>query len=179
MRGTGGAGIPGVAVAAAVWLLVVAAGCGSSGEGDPTAGGATVVPGAGLQRPSPEPTATLEPAAAAATAEVVASALEPSDAAAHVGEEQTVCGTVTGTRQEDRFKPLFLDFGAPFPDQVFMVHFITFSGRVGDWPDQVDRSIDMGEWFDGRSICVTGRIELYRDTPAMNANYWHQYHVVR
>ena len=110
---------------------------------------------------------------------MVASALKPSDAAGHVGAEQTVCGTVTGTRQADSFKPLFLDFGPPFPDQVFMVHFITVTGRVGDWPDQIDRSIDIKEWFDGKSICVKGRIEWYRDTPAINANYWHQYHVVR
>ena len=66
-----------------------------------------------------------------------------------------------------------------FPDQVFMVHFITFTGRVGDWPDQIDRSIDINEWFDGKSICAKGRIEWYRDTPAINANYWYQYHIVR
>ena len=124
------------------WLLVLTMGCGLSGEGDPTAGVAYNDPQSrGLQRRAPEPTPTLEPAALAATAEAVASALKPSDAAGHVGEEQTVCGTVTGTRQADSFKPLFLDFGPPFPDQVFMVHFITFTGRVGDWPDQIDRSI--------------------------------------
>ena len=179
MRVTKRGRIPGCGTAAATWLLVLTIGCGLSGEGDPAAGEAATIPGAGLQRPAPEPTPALEPAALAATAEAVASALKPSDAAGHVGEEQAVCGAVTGTRQEDSFKPLFLDFGPPFPDQVFMVHFITFTGRVGDWPDQIDRSIDIKEWFDGRSICVRGRIEWYRDTPAMNANYWHQYHVVR
>ena len=179
MRVTKRGRIPGCGTAAAMWLLVLTIGCGLSGEGDPTVGEAATIPGAGLQRPAPEPTPALEPAALAATAEAVASALKPSDAAGHVGEEQAVCGAVTGTRQEDSFKPLFLDFGPPFPEQVFMVHFITFTGRVGDWPDQIDRSIDIKEWFDGRSICVKGRIEWYRDTPAINANYWYQYHIVR
>ena len=179
MRGTKRGGIPGYGIAAATWPPVLTIGCGLSGEGDPTAGEAATVPRVGQQRPAPEPTATLEPAALAATAEAVASALKPSDAAGHVGEEQTVCGAVTGTRQADSFKPLFLDFGPPFPNQVFMVHFITFTGRVGDWPDQIDRSIDIKEWFDGKNICVKGRIEWYRDTPAINANYWYQYHIVR
>ena len=57
----------------------------------------------------------------AAGATFAADALDPAEAANHVGEEATVCGEVTGAKYSDhrKRKPTFIDFGPPHPNQIF------------------------------------------------------------
>jgi hypothetical protein len=50
-----------------------------------------------------------------------AASLTPDDAANHIGQNTTVCGVVALTNfdTDTQFWPTFLDFGRPYPDQVF------------------------------------------------------------
>ena len=104
--------------------------------------------------------------------------LTAAQAAENVGKSGTVCGLVASTEYEPehpyRITILNLD-KAEDPD--FFVYFWHTPLRIGHWPDKADRSIDLSNWFNGKNVCVEGRIEHYRDTPAINANYWHQYEV--
>jgi DNA/RNA endonuclease YhcR with UshA esterase domain len=81
------------------------------------------------------------------------------DAREHVGEERTVCGEVVSTRYAHwaRGAPTFLNFGRPYPDQVFTVVI---------WGDDRRRFEDRPEErFLDRRVCVGGRIGTYRGTP--------------
>jgi tetratricopeptide (TPR) repeat protein len=129
--------------------------------------------------PAPRRPASAGPSAAeiAAAEEAVKTAIKATEATLHVGKERTVCGTVTAVRQEGERTAVFIDFGPPEPDQDLIVHFQSLATRVGDWPDFVDRSIDIVEWLMNRELCVTGRIERFRGRPAINANFWHQYNL--
>ena len=50
-----------------------------------------------------------------------AAKLSPEDAVKHVGETAIVCGVVASTKFDAhlRSRPTFLDFGKPYPNQVF------------------------------------------------------------
>jgi hypothetical protein len=50
-----------------------------------------------------------------------AASLTPEDAANHIGQNATICGVVALTNfgADTRFWPTALDFGKPYPDQVF------------------------------------------------------------
>jgi hypothetical protein len=50
-----------------------------------------------------------------------AAPLTPADAVNHIGQNATVCGVVALTNFDavTQFWPTVLDFGKPFPDQVF------------------------------------------------------------
>ena len=132
-------------------------------------------------RPPPAPrrpaSAGQSPAEIAAAQEAIKSAIKASAATLHVGKQRTVCGTVTAVRHGDEARVVFIDFGPPDPDQDLVVYFPSLVTRVGDWPDFVDRSIDIIDWLMNRELCVTGRIERFRGRPAINASFWHQYNV--
>ena len=134
-----------------------------------------------LAPPAPPPaprrpaSAGPSPAEIAAAQEAINSAIKASDATLHVGKQRTVCGTVSAVREEFEGRAVFIDFGPPDPDQDLVVHFPSLVTRVGDWPDFVDRSINIVEWLMNRELCVTGRIERFRGRPAINASFWHQY----
>lgn len=107
----------------------------------------------------------------------------------YVGRQAKVCGTVVETIHEaqhaqsvlpgsdtvtflnfDRTLVSWLDFETEDPD--FLVFFRGKTKRqVGStvpWPDIEDPSIDLaGGWFDGKKICVSGRIREYRDQAAI------------
>jgi hypothetical protein len=50
-----------------------------------------------------------------------AASLTPDEAASHVGETATVCGTIASTTYaaQDPMVPTFLDIGKPYPNQSF------------------------------------------------------------
>jgi hypothetical protein len=50
-----------------------------------------------------------------------AATISPDDAATQVGQKATVCGLVASTKFDAhlRSQPTFLDFGKPYPDQMF------------------------------------------------------------
>jgi len=85
--------------------------------------------------------------------------IEVAEAASHVGESATVCGTVSSAAYLGRTSgtPTFLDLGRPYPDQLFtVVIWGTARGLFEDEPEAL---------FDGRRICVTGTIVEYKGKP--------------
>jgi DNA/RNA endonuclease YhcR with UshA esterase domain len=84
-----------------------------------------------------------------------ADALDPADAASHVGKEVTVCGEVTGAKFSDhrKRKPTFIDFGPPHPNQLFTVLI---------WGEYRDKFEYVPESLLGKTICVSGTITEYK-----------------
>lgn len=82
-----------------------------------------------------------------------------AEAARHVGELRTVCGHVASAASITSAKgaPTFLNLGRPYPDQDFTVVIWESSRARFERPPE--------RLFDRRSICVTGRIEMYRGRP--------------
>jgi len=109
-----------------------------------------------------------------------AETLTAADAFDNVGKNTKVCGLVVSSvhEPEHTFKPttLYIDKAE---DPNFFVYFWHQPLRIGDWPNHADSSIDLTTWFNGKKICVEGRIELDRNTPLINANRWHQYELIQ
>jgi DNA/RNA endonuclease YhcR with UshA esterase domain len=84
-----------------------------------------------------------------------ADTLDPADAAAHIGEEATVCGEVTGAKYSDhrKRKPTFIDFGPPHPNQLFTALI---------WGEYRDKFDYVPESLLGKTICVSGTITEYK-----------------
>lgn len=77
----------------------------------------------------------------------------------HVGETTTVCGLVASARYADweRDRPTYLNFDHPYPDQTFAVMIPSPSRAKFNEPPEVV--------FNGKPVCVTGRIVQYRGKP--------------
>lgn len=84
-----------------------------------------------------------------------ADTLDPAEAAAHIGEEATVCGEVTGAKYSDhrKRKPTFIDFGPPHPNQLFTALI---------WGEHRGKFDYVPETLLGKTICVTGTITEYK-----------------
>ena len=85
-----------------------------------------------------------------------AQSISAGDAKAHIGENATVCGKVTGERTatSSRGKPTFINLDAAYPNQVFTI-LIWGDNRaqIGELP-RVDSR-----------VCATGIIQDYRGVP--------------
>ena len=87
-----------------------------------------------------------------------AASLNPDDAADHVGQNATVCGVVASAKFDGHLKsqPTFLDFGKPYPEQLFTaVIFGTNRAKFGT-PETA---------LQGKRVCVSGSIREYRGRP--------------
>ena len=91
----------------------------------------------------------------AAAVTFAADAIDPAEAASHVGEEATVCGEVTGAKfsSHRKRKPTFIDFGPPHPNQLFTALI---------WGEYRDRFDYVPESLLGKRICVSGTITEYK-----------------
>jgi hypothetical protein len=81
------------------------------------------------------------------------------DTAKHVGDSVKVCGKAFGIRfmENAKSQPTLINLGAAYPNQLLTVVI---------WEDlrkQFDKTPE--ELFKDKEICVTGKIELYRDKP--------------
>jgi hypothetical protein len=86
-----------------------------------------------------------------------AATLTPDDAPKHVGENGTVCGVVASAHfaARSRAQPTFLNLDKPYPNQIFTaVIFGDDRAKFGE-PERLE----------GRRICVSGPIRLYRGAP--------------
>jgi len=85
--------------------------------------------------------------------------LEAVEAADHVGEEATVCGTVASAAYLGRSggRPTFLNLDRPYPDQPFTV---VIWGTTRDLFEDEPEAL-----YDGRRICVSGKIVEYKGKP--------------
>ncbi len=121
----------------AVWLLAV----GLRAETTPAASATSAVQVAGEK---------------AASAEI----LPPEKAKEFIGKAVVVEGPVTGIRflEDSDRKPVFLNFGEPFPKHCFtVVIFGKDRAKFGDTPPE--------KLFDGRRVRVKGLVEKYRGKP--------------
>lgn len=82
-----------------------------------------------------------------------------AEAGQHVGEVARVCGHVASAAHFAAVggKPTFLNLDRPYPDQLFTVVIWGSNRSRFDTPPE--------QLFDGKSICVTGRIDTYRGKP--------------
>jgi hypothetical protein len=83
--------------------------------------------------------------------------LTAEDAAKHVGENATVCGVVASAHYAARSagQPTFLNLDRSYPNQIFVaVVFGNDRTKFGE-PERLQ----------GKQVCVTGSIQLYRGTP--------------
>ncbi len=89
---------------------------------------------------------------------VIAAPINPEEAAAHVGETTTVCGVVASTRYASRSRgqPTLLNLGKSYPAQVFTALI---------WRTERTKFGEPEKTLQGKRICVTGTVHLYRNVP--------------
>lgn len=77
----------------------------------------------------------------------------------HIGQTNTVCGTVASARQVTTIKgaPTFLDFDKPHPDKVFVV--VIWDRNLSKFKEPPEKA------YAGKRLCVTGLIEMHKGTP--------------
>lgn len=82
-----------------------------------------------------------------------------AEAADHVGEIVEVCGRVASAAHIGAVEgqPTFLNLERPYPDQLFTV--VIWGGTRSRFEGRPERM------FDGKEICVTGRIGEHRGRP--------------
>jgi hypothetical protein len=92
-----------------------------------------------------------------------AAELNSQQAASHMGETATVCGTVAFTNYAVRTKgqPTFLNLDKPYPNQVFTI-MIWGSDRGKFGAPEVQ--------YLGKRLCATGQIQSYKGKPEIIAN---------
>lgn len=86
-------------------------------------------------------------------------------AADHVGKKAEVCGFVASAVFLPAIggEPTFLNLGRPHPDQPFtVVIWGEDRGRFQAPPEK---------YYQGRSICVSGRIRLHEDVPQIRVRH--------
>jgi hypothetical protein len=92
--------------------------------------------------------------------------VSPADAKNHRGETVTVCGKVVDTKTSKygiggHGKPVIFDIDQPEPNPVF--YFVTF----GTQPAGPQEAIAA---YQGKSVCVTGKITVAATTPYIMAD---------
>lgn len=81
-----------------------------------------------------------------------------TEAKNHVGENATVCGEVASAHyaMRSRGSPTFINLDRPYPNQVFTVVI---------WGSDRPKFGNPETAYEGKHVCVTGRITLYRGAP--------------
>ena len=94
--------------------------------------------------------------------QTAAAELTSQQAASHVGETATVCGTVASANYATRIKgqPTFLNLDQPYPRQLFTV-VIWGSDRTKFGTPEVQ--------LIGKRLCATGKVESYKGKPEIVA----------
>ncbi len=92
------------------------------------------------------------------SASIALAFITPEEAARHIGERQTVCGTVVSAHYAYNLngQPTFLNLDQPYPNQIFTIVI---------WGDNRDKFKTPPETLEGQKICVTGKIKNYRGGP--------------
>jgi len=102
--------------------------------------------------------ATLVAALALPAQTRAADSITPAEAAKHVGEAATVCGTVASAKfaATSRRQPTFLNLDRPYPQQIFTVVI---------WGADRPKFTPAPEALRGKRVCVTGTIQTYQGKP--------------
>jgi hypothetical protein len=82
-----------------------------------------------------------------------------ADVSNHIGDSVKVCGKVGGIRYMETAKdqPTLINMGAAYPNQLLTV--VIFSEARKEFEKAPE------ELFNYKDICITGKIELYKDKP--------------
>jgi micrococcal nuclease len=92
--------------------------------------------------------------------------LTATEAKTHIGENATVCGTVASARYSTEGRqPTFLNLDKAYPQPIFTVLI---------WGANRDKFGKPEELYKDKRICVTGKIEDYRNAPEMILDDPHQ-----
>lgn len=85
--------------------------------------------------------------------------ISATEAAQHVGERETVCGSVASTHfaSQSRGQPTFLNLDKPYPSQIFTVVIWGSARRQFSDPPEM--------YYSHKDVCVNGVIKNYRGTP--------------
>jgi len=85
--------------------------------------------------------------------------ISPEDAPKHIGENQTVCGTVASTFYyfKGKGKPTFINLNKPYPGQIFTI-LIWGSDR-----DKFEAAPE--KMYKDKNVCVSGEIISFKGTP--------------
>jgi DNA/RNA endonuclease YhcR with UshA esterase domain len=88
--------------------------------------------------------------------------LTANEAKEHFGETATVCGAVVSARYADATKgqPTFLNLDKPYPSQVFTIVI---------WGENRSKFGKPENDYNGKRICVTGKITAYAGLPEIVA----------
>ncbi len=108
--------------------------------------------------PATVPTTTTAPAT------TTASAISWDQASKHVGETVTVTGPVMGTHELSDGEHVLLNVGKDFPDDSRLTIYLTPAASA---PGKASPSAD--STYVGKTVSVTGKIELYHDVPEIKA----------
>lgn len=82
----------------------------------------------------------------------------------NLGESVTVRGPVEGTKRLDGDSPVvFLNLGAPFPDQDLSV--VIWGENLSNWGN-----VPPEDRYDGREVAITGELETYDSSLQVEAN---------
>ena len=102
-----------------------------------------------------------------ASSALMAQTITTSEAAKHIGEHETVCGTIAGeyTATSSRGTPTFINLDRPYPNQVFTLLI---------WRDDRSR---VGTVPESGIICATGVITEYRGAPEIVLHDAHSWYV--
>ncbi len=99
--------------------------------------------------------------------------IKAEDIGKHVGDSVKVCGKVFSTRYFEQAKnsPTLLNIGAAFPNQLLTVVI------WGDTRKQFETAPD--ELFKDKNICITGRVELFKDKPQIVLHTKEQVEIIK
>ena len=89
--------------------------------------------------------------------------LTTSEAAKHVGENATVCGVVASvhTATSSKGSPTFVNLDKAYPNQVFTILI---------WSSDLAKFTPAPSNWEGKRVCATGKIELYRNSTEIVAH---------
>lgn len=81
------------------------------------------------------------------------------DLKSHIGDSVTVCGKVYSGRylQSSNNSPTFLNIGAKYPDQLLTV--VIWGDARKEFTGKPEDD------YTNKEVCITGKVELYKDKP--------------
>ena len=143
-----------------LWLTCVAALFLTACTATPTARVVIVTATSEANTPPPGPSETTAPPTA-----FVPDAIDCSEAAAYVGEIETVCGEVVDSKYapETNGQPTFLNLCKPYPDPDRFTVLIWGRNRQNFPPNPE-------QFYLGRKICVSGLVEDYQGIAEIEAS---------
>jgi len=84
--------------------------------------------------------------------------IKVDDAKNHVGDSVRICTKIYGGKYLENIKgtPTFLNAGGYYPNAPLTIVIWADAGKEFNTPE---------EFYKGKEVCITGKIELYKDKP--------------